>query len=206
MVTPSAAHGNPTRRIVRAARRGDSYLLPMATSEDGIPARADAGAPVPDTSGTASARAAADAEPTLDLQRYAEISAELGVGDRAAVLARHGLDEDAWEIAEDTWQARLSSALEAWEDDGVPPLLAELEAAQAAARARIAGDRILELERFAGAVREMGRGGDPVAALARAGVSAGDFARASGVWTARMATDPALAARFAQLVGRGRAR
>jgi hypothetical protein len=178
----------------------------MAPSEGGIPTGADPGTPASDASGAPSPHAAADAEPTLDLARYAEISAKLVVGDRAAVLARHGLDEDAWEMAEDAWQARLSSALETWEEDGVPPLLAELEAAQAAARARIAGDQILELARFAGAVREMGRGGDPVAALARAGVSAADFARASGVWTARMAIDPALAARFAELVGGTRRR
>ncbi|MEJ7731323.1 MAG: hypothetical protein WKG00_19175 [Polyangiaceae bacterium] len=178
----------------------------MVPSEDGIPAGADAGAPAPDTSGATPPRAAADGAPSLDLRRYAEISVELVIGHRAAVLARHGLDEDGWEIVEDAWQARLSSALETWQDDGVPPLLAELEAAQAAARARIAGTEILALERFAAAVCEMGRGGDPVAALARAGVSAADFARASGVWTARMATDPVLAARFAQLVGAPRAR
>jgi hypothetical protein len=206
MVTPSVACGNPARRIVRVARPGGGYLLPMVSSDGGIPAGAEPGAPAPEPSDTGTPPDAGDPPPSLDLRRYADISAELVVGDRASVLARHGLDEEAWEIAEDAWQARLSSALETWEDDGVPPLLAELEAAQAAARARIAGTQIPTLERFAGAVREMGRGGDPLAALARAGVSAADFARASGVWTARMATDPALAARFAQLVGGPRPR
>lgn len=159
-------------------------------------------APAPPSAGPASAAASAEAHrPALDLQQYAAISAELVIEERAAVLARHGLDEEAWERVEDAWQARLSEELEAWEEDGVPPLLAELEAAQAAARARVRGDEVLPLERFAAAVREMGRGGDPVAALTRAGVSNADFTRASALWTGRMATDPALAARFAEIVG-----
>jgi hypothetical protein len=51
-------------------------------------------------------------EPTITLERYAQVSAELGEGreDRKDCLKRHGLDEDGWGLEERAWLERMGDA------------------------------------------------------------------------------------------------
>jgi hypothetical protein len=62
-----------------------------------------------------------------DLEAYAALAVALADprGDRAALLAAHGLDEEAWEAIDDAWQARVSEAgAEGDLAEGVPPFIA----------------------------------------------------------------------------------
>ncbi len=143
-----------------------------------------------------------DAESNIEV--YAAIAVEIadGAGDREEVLARHGLDESGWDAIEDAWHVRLSDASDPCPDDTeVPPLLAAYADAMARAQKARAGTAgIASFEQFAEAMRLFQRGGDMTAALQRAGLSLTEFLRASQHWTARLATDPELAARFEALL------
>jgi len=133
-----------------------------------------------------------------DVEAYAALAAELADlrTDRAAVLAAHGLDEDAWDALDERWQDRLSAAEEAHGDaDGVPPLVAaHAEAFVRAQRARVR--EVLPFERFLAATRALRRGGDLAATLKRLDLTLETYLAAQAHWTARVLEDEALAARF----------
>lgn len=134
----------------------------------------------------------------FDVEIYASITAALADGgrDREAVLAENGLDEESWAALDRYWQDQLSAALDE-EVDGVPPLIAAYAAAFERARAAAReGEKILSIEKFADATREIQRRGDPVAALSHVGVSLADFLRANEHWTRKMIGDPDLLQRF----------
>lgn len=134
--------------------------------------------------------------PADDIEAYAALAASLAdpAADRAALLAAHGLDEDAWDALDDTWQARLSAADEA-DTDGVPPLVAAY--AEAFARAqRERAQSALSFERFIEVARAMQRGTDLATVLRRLDVSLLDFLSAQRRFTEAMLADEALAERF----------
>jgi len=144
-------------------------------------------------------------EAETGLEAYTRIVAEIanGGGDRAVVLARHGLDEDRWDAIDDAWQARLSDAADqASEDEGVPPLVvAYAEALTRAQRERTAGRAVIAFDRFAEAVRLLRRDGNMLQALARTGLTIDQFLQANQHWTACIVNDPELARRFEAIVG-----
>lgn len=134
---------------------------------------------------------------TFDVTEYARVAAELAdpASDRARVLAAHALDEDAFAALDRRFQDALSRAMDE-EVEGIPPLVAAYAEAFARACAALAGDEVISIERFAEATREMQRLGDPVAALAKVGITLADYLRANERWTRRMVAEPALFARY----------
>lgn len=139
----------------------------------------------------------------LDVAAYAALGAALAdpACDRAAELRAHGLDEDTWAEADRAWQARLSRAMDA-EPDGVPPLIAAYALAFERARAAQVGAReVVSIERFADAIREIQRRGDPQAALSHLGLTLEQFIRANEHWTRRMLEDAALFERYRRRLG-----
>jgi hypothetical protein len=143
----------------------------------------------------------------LTVEAYAQIMAELfaaGPGDaRAVVLARHALDEAAWEAADTEWQARLSAAMDA-PGDAVAPLISAYAAAYESAQ-RALGPPV-SLEGFAAVTGALHAGADLSAALAEAGIPLQAYVRGSEHWTPRLAREPDLAARFEALVRERRGR
>ncbi len=137
-------------------------------------------------------------ESDVDVETYATIVVELcdDRRPREAVLAERGLDETSWAAVDARWQDRLSRAMDA-EGDGVPAIV--LQYADAFTRARAAarrGDAVLSVERFAEATREIQRGSDPHAALAKLGITLAQFLAANEVWTRRMVAEPDVLERF----------
>ncbi|WP_437562831.1 hypothetical protein [Sorangium sp. So ce542] len=137
-------------------------------------------------------------DPAQDVEVYATLAARLADpgGDRAALLAEHGLDEAGWEALDDAWQARLS---EADEDDGdevgVPPLVAAF--AETFARVQRGRARSeLSFERFLDAARAMKRGTDMATVLSRLDLTLEDYLSAQQRWTAAMLEDDELMAQF----------
>ncbi|APR79220.1 Hypothetical protein A7982_04567 [Minicystis rosea] len=132
------------------------------------------------------------------MEAYATLAAELSDPrvDRSAVLAEHGLDEDAWEVIDDTWQARLSEADDAEaDDDRVPALIAaHAEAFARAQRARVR--EVLPFDRFVTAARELRKGGDLASTLRRLELTLDTYLAAQAHWTQRLLEDEELAARF----------
>jgi hypothetical protein len=137
----------------------------------------------------------------VDVATYARVMAELAdAGDRRGeVLARHGLDEDAWEAADDAWQATLSAALD---DDGDGPSQVLSDYAAAYERAQIELAVPMRLETFATVTRLLAAAQDLPRALAQANVTLAAYLRACGHYARRMAEDPELARRFEDLVDR----
>lgn len=134
----------------------------------------------------------------FDVAAYATLTANLAdpTRDRAADLSAHGLDEDGWAEVDRTWQARLSRAMDD-DADGVPPLVVAYAAAFDRARAaQRVGRAVISIERFADAVREIQRRGDPLAALAQLGITLEELVRANEHWTRRMLEDDALLERY----------
>jgi hypothetical protein len=140
--------------------------------------------------------------PELDVAAYAALSAALSDPERSRdeVLAEHGLSEEAWAEIDEAWQERLSAAMDAPDDGGVPPLVAAYAEAFARAR-RPAVSAVLSLERFAEATREIQRRGDPSGVLARLGIPLTAFLKANEHWTRRMIEDPDVAQRFRRALG-----
>jgi hypothetical protein len=133
----------------------------------------------------------------LDLETYARIAAELALAGaaRADVLAKHGLDEDAWDDIDDGWQERLSAADDEVEaEDGVAPLVALFLAAYQAAQQGLAPP--ISIETLALVTRLVETSGDLGSALARSGVTLLDYVRGSEHWAPRLASDPDVARRF----------
>lgn len=138
------------------------------------------------------------------MEAYARIMAELCAAGpaRAEVLARNGLDEDAWNAIDARWQARLSEALD--DDDeggGVPQILSDYAAAYEAAQ-RSLGPPI-SIEQFAHATRLLQASGDLQASLAKASLTLADYVRGSEHWSRRIAEDPELERRFHEALRRG---
>jgi len=138
----------------------------------------------------------------LDIEAYAVLMAKLAAaGDaRAAVLARHGLDERGWAMIDDDWQARLSEAMDQ-DDDGVPEIITAYAAAYEAAQR--AESPPMPLEDFARVTRLFQASGDVRAALAKVGCSLADYVRSSEHWSRRLVEDPELEARFHRALGGG---
>jgi hypothetical protein len=141
----------------------------------------------------------------LDVEAYAQVMAELASADdgssgRAAVLARHGLDEDRWAAIDDHWQDQLSLALDP-EDDGVPEILSAYAAAYEAAQRALAPP--ITLEQFALVTRLLQASGDVRASLAKVGVTLADYVRGSEHWSRQLAGDPELEQRFHEVVRHG---
>ena len=135
-----------------------------------------------------------------DLHAYVNLAVELLDAriDRAATLARAGLDEEGWEAIDETWENRLSAANEG-EADGVPPLIsAHAEAFTRAQRARV--QTVLPFERFVEAARELSRGHDLSTALKRLDLTLDTYLSAQAHWTNRMLEDEALARQFERAV------
>ncbi|HZF53187.1 MAG TPA: hypothetical protein VE093_31255 [Polyangiaceae bacterium] len=131
----------------------------------------------------------------LDLEAYARIMAELAAaGDgRAAVLARHGLDEETWDTIDVRFQERLSEALDE-EGDGLPALITSYTAAYEAAQRALAP--LISLEQFASVTRLLQTTGDLRAALAKVGVTMAAYVHGAEHWTRRIAESPELERRF----------
>jgi hypothetical protein len=139
-----------------------------------------------------------DAADDLDIEAYALLQMRLGRGDRASVLAEHGLTEDAYEALDERVQSALSRAIDESDEAGVPPLIARYDAALKKAHEGL--EPPLDLERFAEATLVMRRGGDPTKALAKIGIALHDYFRSSPIWAMRLSKDDALARRFAELM------
>jgi len=135
----------------------------------------------------------------LTVEAYAGVMAELAAaGDaRAAVLARHGLDEASWHAIDAAWQARLSEAMDE-EGDGVAEILSVHSAAYAAAQRAQAP--AITLEQFAEVTRLLSASGDLRASLSRVGVSLAEYTRGSEHWSGKIATDPDLERRFEEVL------
>lgn len=134
------------------------------------------------------------------VELYAEIAASLATADdRREVLERHGLNEETWEAIDDEWQARLSAAVEAFDEDGVPELIDRFHQAFARARERL-GEEVLPFEKFIEVTRAVQRSADIPRTLEQHGMTFAVFARANQYWTVKLATDPELAARFSKAI------
>jgi hypothetical protein len=133
----------------------------------------------------------------MDVERYAEIAAALADPevDRASVLAANGLDEDAWDALDETWQERLAAAQEAHGDeDGVPDLV--LRHAQAFAEAQQQRGEVMALDRFLRCVALARTATDLPLALRKIGVTLAQFLRANHHWMAKAQDDPELMERL----------
>ncbi len=139
---------------------------------------------------------------TLTIEAYAQVMAELAAAGegRAAVLARHGLDEARWDVIDDRWQEELSAALDP-EDDGVPEVLSRYAAAYEAAQRALAPP--ITIEQFAQVTRLLQASGDIRAALAKVGVTLADYVRGTEHWSRRFAEDPELDRRFHEVLAHG---
>jgi hypothetical protein len=127
------------------------------------------------------------------IERYATISAELARGDvdLETVLARHGLDEAAWERLVQRAEALLES-------DDPEQETAELERFAGAferARAQTAGAPA-EFEVWLGVVSALRRGEVLLHVLERAGLTLDAYLLAQSHWAPRVAREPELLARF----------
>lgn len=132
----------------------------------------------------------------LGVEAYARVMAELASAPgaaRAAVLARHGLDEESWSTVDAHWQAEISAAMDADGDD-VPEILSVYAAAYGEAQRAQAPP--ISIEAFARVTRLFQANGDVTAALAKVGVTMADYVRASQHWARRMTEDAELEQRF----------
>lgn len=138
----------------------------------------------------------------LELEAYARIMAELAAAGpaRAAVLARHGIDEARWSAIDAHWQEQLSRALDD-PGDGVPELVSRYSAAYEDAQRSFGAP--ISVEQFARVTRLVQASGDLQAALSRAGVSMADYVRASEHWSRRLVEDPELERTFDRVLRTG---
>ncbi len=143
---------------------------------------------------------------TLTIEAYAQVmawflasAADAGAA-RAATLARHGLDEPAWEAVDGQWQAALSAALDA-EGDEIPAVLSDYAAAYQAAQRAISAP--ITLEQLALVTRYLQASGDVRSALAKVGVSFADYVRGTEHWSRQLAGDPDLERRFDEVLRSG---
>jgi hypothetical protein len=137
----------------------------------------------------------------VTIEEYAALMAELAAaGDRrAAVLARHGLDEDGWAAIDAHWQDALSAALDE-EGDGVADLVSRHAAAYQAAQQALS--KPVSLEQLAQVTRLLQASGDLRASLAKVGVTLAEYLRGTEHWSRRIATDPAIERLFHEALRR----
>jgi hypothetical protein len=135
------------------------------------------------------------------IEEYAALMAELAAaGDgRAAVLARHGLDEDGWEAIDARWQDALSAALDE-EGDGVADLVSRHAAAYQAAQQALTAS--ISLEQLAQVTRRFQASGDLRASLAKVGVTLAEYVQGTEHWSRQIATDPEIERRFDEALRR----
>jgi hypothetical protein len=141
-------------------------------------------------------------EAEINLDAYARLTVALARarGERDALLAAHGLDENGWEAIDDAWQARLSKAMDEGTDEvPVPPFLEQFS--RAMDRAQKDDSQVMTLERFAEATRVVRQGGEVARALQRLGLTPDTYLRANHYWMQRMAQDDGLAEIFRRAVG-----
>lgn len=141
-----------------------------------------------------------------DVRAYATLAVRLAEpdADRASLLAEHGLDEDTWDALDDTWQERLSAAIdEIGEADSMPLLVKEHADAFAAAQAeRVRPGPPLTFERFIEITHEIQRGHDIQHVLKRNSTTLHDYLRAEQHWLRAMMQDADLEARFHRAMAR----
>jgi hypothetical protein len=135
-----------------------------------------------------------------DVERYAEIAAALASSDdRGGVLAQYGLTEEVWEAEDEAWQARLSEAVEAFEDDGVPEIIDRFNQAFTAARERFSA-KVMSFDKFVEVTRALQRSHDVPRTLESHGVTFPMFIQANQHWAPKIATDPELAEKFRKAI------
>jgi hypothetical protein len=134
----------------------------------------------------------------ISLERYAEVSAELGDTTdpdlEAEIVARHGLHRVDWEAAKQGWAARMADA----------SLMGRVASAftpiYQAALARRAGDApstsFDEFVAMSGAAKAFGTEG----MLAHYGISATDWNQIAGHWKAQVAQNPTQYGEYGMLV------
>ncbi|HEU4534542.1 MAG TPA: hypothetical protein VFS00_10510 [Polyangiaceae bacterium] len=114
--------------------------------------------------------------------------------EREARLRSAGLDEPSWEAIDAAWQARLSEAMGAEQDDVPPLVLAYAQAFTLAQSAR--GGPPLSFERFVEATRAVRGAADVMQELRKLGLTFEQFLVAQRYWLGAMTTDAGLSARF----------
>lgn len=130
--------------------------------------------------------------PAIPFEKYAGVSAELAEKrePRAAVLRRHGLDEDAWTLEERAWLGELARGAVAQngaaEDFGERYLLAQDAAAGPDEGAWTLAD-------YAELTSTLEQATDIHKVLARRGLTMGAYQRLDRKWTRAMRDDPSLA-------------
>lgn len=129
-----------------------------------------------------------------DVERYAQIAAALAnADDRARVLSDNGLTEEQWEEIDGAWQAQLSEAVDAFDDDGVPELVSRFSDAYARAGEAAA---VLPFEKFLEVTRALQRSQDVLRTLQSHQVTFAMFTRANQHWAVKISTDVTLAERL----------
>jgi hypothetical protein len=138
----------------------------------------------------------------MTLEDYAALMAELAAAGeaRAAVLARHDLDEATWDAVDEHWQARLSAALDE-EGDGVSELLSRYAAAYESAQRQSAPP--ISVEQLARVTRRLQASGDLRASLSKEGVTLAEYVRGTEHWSRLLATDPDAERRFNEVLRGG---
>ena len=130
--------------------------------------------------------------PAIPFEKYASVNAELAEKrePRAAVLRRHGFDEDAWTIEERAWLGELSRG--AVEHEGAVQDFGEryLIAQDAAAGPGEAEWTLTDYAELTGALEQTS---DIQKVLTRRGLTMGAYQRIDRRWTLAMRDDPALA-------------
>lgn len=139
----------------------------------------------------------------MELEVYARIMVELAAaeGERASVLARHGLDEDSWHQIDDAFQDRLSEAMDTYDGDGVPELVARY--AKAYEDAQREGGPVMSIETFARVMKILEATSDLRAALARSGTTLSEYVRATEHYSRRFAHEPELAEAYEEALRSG---
>ena len=143
--------------------------------------------------------------PAIPFEKYAGVSAELAEKrePRAAVLRRHGFDEDTWTIEERAWLGELSrGAVEhegAAEDFGARYIVAQDAAAGA-------GEAEWTLADYAELTGALEQANDIQKVLTRRGLTMGAYQRIDRRWTRAMREDPALADAYEKHLNAARGR
>ncbi|MEZ4447385.1 MAG: hypothetical protein R3B72_50380 [Polyangiaceae bacterium] len=128
----------------------------------------------------------------VDLERYAQIAAELAEQPRARneVLARHELNELRWLEIEKTWLLRVATGALA----GDPSLGQAIDQAFIAAQDAVGGgEPARPLADYARIVARLESGEALTPTLAAEGLSLADWSRLSRAWSGRIAADPEVA-------------
>jgi hypothetical protein len=144
-------------------------------------------------------------ETTIEVERFAAIQAELAEqrAPRHELLAKHALDDYAWNVEERAWTERLADPNEPERD----ALFARYDAARVEARKRHerSDEREMTVARWAH-VRARIEGRDPMGALAGEGLGLGGWMRIEENMQERADADPAFAEELERELEAARAR